>query len=407
MNLLIVEWISGGGYSGQTISSSIFSEGYSMLRSLISDCKAAGHNVTIFLDSRLAAFNLPNKADKIISLSSREEFYKKTRELSSSVDGVYVIAPESDQVLETIVKTVEEAGGTSLNCSSEAIKRVSNKKTTYETLKNCGLQVPETIVVNTTNEPSSIKSKIKKLGYPLIFKALDGVSCAGLSIVKTEKNIPKALEKVRQETTNKQFIVQKRVKGKAASVSVFSDGKNAVAVTLNQQFVTLTTPDEDSSYYGGAIPFKHPLEHEALTTAKNAVETLGGLKGYVGVDMVLTNKGPIVIEVNPRLTVSYVGLRKVVNFNAAQAIIDAVVDKRLPKNVHTKGYTFFSKIELPSSSQKTTETYNLKEIVSPPFLVEENKLAYTFVVTCSNTSKGAQSAFYKTKKRLLSNYKGD
>lgn len=378
-----------------------------MLRSLISDCKAAGHNVTIFLDSRLAAFNLPNKADKIISLSSREDFYKKARELSSSVDGVYVIAPESDQVLETIVKTVEEAGGTSLNCSSEAIKRVSNKMTTYETLKNCGLQVPETIVVNTTNDPSSIKSKIKKLGYPLIFKALDGVSCAGLSIVKTEKNIPKALEKVRQETTNKQFIVQKRVKGKAASVSVFSDGKNAVAVTLNQQFVTLTTPDEDSSYYGGAIPFKHPLEHEALTTAKNAVETLGGLKGYVGVDMVLTNKGPIVIEVNPRLTVSYVGLRKVVNFNAAQAIIDAVVDKRLPKNVQTKGYTFFSKIELPSSSQKTTETYNLKEIVSPPFLVEENKLAYTFVVTCSNTSKGAQSSFYKTKKRLLSNYKGD
>ena len=119
-----------------------------MLRCFIADCKTAGHTVTTFLDPRLAIFNPPNKADKIISIASQKELYKKFAEISSLVDGVYVIAPESGQILENIVKTAEKAGGTSFNFKSETIKRVSNKMTTYETLKNHGLQVPESILVN-------------------------------------------------------------------------------------------------------------------------------------------------------------------------------------------------------------------------------------------------------------------
>ena len=241
----------------------------------------------------------------------------------------------------------------------------------------------------------------------MVFKLLDGVGCSGLSIVKTEKDILKALAKITRETTNEQFIVQKQVKGKAASACVFSDGKNALPVTLNQQFVNLATPQEDSSYRGGAIPLKHPLEHEALTTAKRAVETLGGLKGYVGVDMVLTDKGPIVMEVNPRLTVSYVGLTRVANFNPGQAIVNSVIGGKLPENVQTKCYTFFSKIEVPWNNQNLTETYNMKKIISPPFPFEENKPAYALAVTESTSSKGAQSAFYRTKRKMLNMCKGD
>ncbi|NIV10374.1 MAG: ATP-grasp domain-containing protein, partial [Aliifodinibius sp.] len=63
----------------------------------------------------------------------------------------------------------------------------------------------------------------------------------------------------------------------------------------------------------------HPLLEEALETAQRTVELLRGLRGYVGVDMVLTNDEPVVVEVNPRLTTSYIGLRKVINFNLAQA----------------------------------------------------------------------------------------
>ena len=39
------------------------------------------------------------------------------------------------------------------------------------------------------------------------------------------------------------------------------------------------------------------------------VESFSGLRGYVGVDVVLGQDKLYVVDVNPRLTTSYVGLR--------------------------------------------------------------------------------------------------
>ena len=407
MNLLIFEYMSGGGYANQTLSSSILSEGYGMLRSLISDCKAAGHNVTTLLDSRLKAFNPPNEADQTVSVSSPHELSAKLEELSAMADAVYVIAPESSQVLENIVEKVEAAGGTSLNCEAEAIRRVSNKMTVYEAMKKRGLKVPETVLVDIREKTENIERLTKELGYPMVFKPLDGVSCGGLSLVKDEGDIAGAVKKVAHESMSKQFIAQKVIKGKSASACAISTGDKAVAVTLNRQLVTLALPDEESEYYGGVVPFDHSLEKEAIEAAERAVEWIGGLKGYVGVDMILTEEDAMVLEVNPRLTTSYVGLRRVTNFNPAEAIVNAVIGRELPKNVQSRGYAFFSKVEVPPHRQILKETYKLKEIVAPPFPIEGNRSAYAFIATVSASPKGAESAFYGAKKRLLKVYRGD
>ena len=407
MNLLIFEYVSGGGYANTKLSTSILSEGYGMLRSLISDCKAAGHNVTTLLDSRLKEFNPPNEADKIIFVSSPNELYTKLKELSSVVNAVYVIAPESSQVLEKLVHTIETSGGTSLNCEIDAIKRVSNKMTAYETIKKRGLKVPETVLLDIHEKTENIKRLTKELGYPLVFKPLDSVSCSGLSLVKDEGGIAAAVKKVRQESMSNHFIAQKVIRGKAASVCVISTGDKALSVTLNKQLVTLASPDEESGYYGGVVPFDHSLEKEALRAAQTVVEGIGGLKGYVGVDIILSNEGPVVMEVNPRLTTSYVGLRRVANFNPAEAIVDAVIRRKLPKNVQSRGYAFFSKVEVPSRRQIIAETYKVEEVISPPFPIEVNRSAYALIATVSTSPKGAESAFHRAKKRLLNLYRGD
>jgi len=407
LNLLIFEYVSGGGYANQKLSTSILSEGYGMLRSLISDCKATGHNVTTFLDSRLKTFNPPNEADKIISVSSSNEVDEKLRELSGVADAVYVIAPESGQVLEKLVQSIETSGGTSLNCKIDAIKQVSNKMATYETLKRLGLKVPETVLLDIHEKTTNIKRLIKELGYPLVFKPLDGVSCGGLSLVKDEGDIAGAVKKVARESLSKQFIVQKVIRGKAASACVISTGDKALSVTLNRQLVTLASPDDESGYYGGVVPLDHSLEKDALKAAERVVEGIGGLKGYVGVDIILADEVPVVLEVNPRLTTSYVGLRRVANFNPAEAIVDAAIRRKLPTNVQTRSYTFFSKVEIPPRRQIIAETYKIKDIISPPFPIEENSSAYALIATVSTSPKGAESAFNRTKKRLLNLYRGD
>jgi predicted ATP-grasp superfamily ATP-dependent carboligase len=277
---------------------------------------------------------------------------------------------------------------------------------TNETLKKMGLKVPETVLLDIHETADNIKHLTKELGYPLVFKPLDGVSCSGLSIVKDEDDIAGAAKKAAHESTSKQFIVQKMIRGKTASVCVISNGDKAVAASLNRQFVTLGSPDEESGYLGGIVPFDHSREKEALKAAERAVESVEGLKGYVGVDMILTDEEPVVMEVNPRLTTSYVGLRRVAAFNPAETIIDAAIKQKLPKNVQHRGYSFFSKVEVPLRRHLFTETYRLKDVVSPPFPIEDEKICALIAVT-STSPEEAEAKFYRTKEELLKLYAGD
>jgi predicted ATP-grasp superfamily ATP-dependent carboligase len=231
-----------------------------------------------------------------------------------------------------------------------------------------------------------------------------GVSCDGLSVVKIQSHLHDAIKKVSKESTSKYFIAQKLIRGHSASVSVLSTGVEAVSVSLNKQFVNLEDPHHESRYSGGMIPFDHKLEKKSLTSAKRLVEAMNGLKGYVGVDVVLTNNEVVIMEVNPRLTTSYIGLRKIINFNMADAILKAIVDTKLPKNIEKRGYSFFSKVQVPSRPQIITETYQMKNIMSPPFPVELRKPAIALISTTSCTNKGVKQAFYRTKKQLLKIY---
>ncbi|MEM4297884.1 MAG: ATP-grasp domain-containing protein, partial [Nitrososphaerota archaeon] len=73
------------------------------------------------------------------------------------------------------------------------------------------------------------------------------------------------------------------------------------------------------------------------------------LRGYVGIDLILADK-PLVVEVNPRLTVSYIGLSRVLEGGVARLMI-----KRLSRSVNLplqfKGYASFIKATLPPQSK--------------------------------------------------------
>ena len=402
MKLLIYEHITAGGYRGKKISPSILSEGYGMLRTLISDFKAAGHSVTTLLDSKLTTLSPSLDADKIIITSHKEELEKTLTSLSKSVDAVYIIAPESSQILQKLVECVEAAGGVSLNCAAIAIEKVSNKYTLYNELKRIGIRVPDTLMIDSCEDFKMIKQTVSELGFPLIFKPIDGVGCQGLSIVKNERQIKSALAKLMEESLGRYFLAQKFINGTASSVSLISTGKKAYPLTLNEQIVTLSPPNSNSAYTGGTVPFHHPLLEEALETAQKTVELFKGLRGYIGVDMVLTNDEPVVMEVNPRLTTSYIGLRKVVNFSLAQAIVNAVLKHELPENVQSSGYAFFSKITVPTVPSKILpKICESEKIISPPLSIEGDETAYALIIAHSAKLKSAKTKLYEATKRLI------
>lgn len=401
MNLLIFEYISGGGYSDKMIPPSTLCEAYAMLKILISDCKALGYNIITLLDSRIKELKPPILADKIISIESNLEMYEKLINISKLVDAVYVIAPESYRILEKLLLGIINSGGKSLNCDINAIRKVSNKIEISMLLRKVGLKGPETIVFDIDEKISKIRLSVKDLNYPLIFKPIFSIGCDGLSIVKEENEILGAIDKIKRFSMESKFIVQNFIRGIPSSVCIFSNGKQVLPVTINQQLITLAGPDKNSEYIGGIIPFDHKLKKEALKAAERTVKSIDGLKGYVGVDMILTKNDPVIIEINPRLTTSYIGLNNVVNFNPAKALIDGVQNRMLPRNVKYQGYSFFSKVKLPTNPMILQKIFKKKEVISPPFPTGNSGFSDSMILTSSNSLNDAQSKFNVIKKELL------
>ena len=404
MKLLIYEHVSGGGFADQPIPAGVLSEGFGMLRTLISDFKAAGYSISTTLDSRISSLNPPIIADYVVPVFSSQETQANLCKLSEQADAVYIIAPETSGVLESLVALVEQTGTASLNCPAGIVEKVSDKSGFYEHMRRLGLPLPKTMMFSVTDELKEITKAVRNsYSFPVIFKPSGGVSCCGVSVVRKEVQVAGAVEKIKLESSSQHFLVQELIEGAAVSASLFSTGTEVLPVTLNSQNVMIGTPEAGSSYNGGVVPFDNPLRAEAFEAAKRIVKSVSGLRGYVGVDFVLTEREAVVIEVNPRLTTSYVGLRRVVNFNPAHAIVNAVLKRKLPEQRKSCGCTYFSKVETPNPTIDALEkTYRINEVVSPPFPVSDHDTASALLVAYGATLNEASSAFREAKMRVLS-----
>jgi len=63
--------------------------------------------------------------------------------------------------------------------------------------------------------------------------------------------------------------------------------------------------------------------------ASAVAAAIPGLWGYVGVDLIEGPDGPVVLEINPRLTTSYAGLRDAVGVNPAGLVLD-LLKRQIP-----------------------------------------------------------------------------
>jgi predicted ATP-grasp superfamily ATP-dependent carboligase len=402
LKIIIYEHVSGGGYAQRPIPPSVLSEGFAMLRSFVSDLKDAGHEVTIFLDQRLSKLNPPIDTDYAIPIFRSSEPKQFLNNIARINDAICIIAPETGQTLQQLVTVAEQTGKISLNCESNAIAQAADKTTLYKSLEKLEL-APKTKILSTDVDLAETKRCIKEeLSYPLILKPVDGVGCSGLSLLKEDAQIEKAIAKIREKSSGKQFIAQQYLDGECASVTLLSTGKKTVALSLNKQNVTLAEPNATSSYEGGAVPFEHPLRIEAFSTAEKVVNSISGLRGYVGVDLILSEDKTFVVDVNPRLTTSYVGLRKVAVFNVGEALINTILKGKLPEKHEKQGFACFSKIE---TSKPTATTFNklakLDFVVSPPFPLKGNPDACSLLLSASARLPEAIAQLEQAKKRLL------
>ena len=85
------------------------------------------------------------------------------------------------------------------------------------------------------------------------------------------------------------------------------------------------------SYRGGVVGAFEAARPEFERIANGVAKALPGLFGYAGIDVIVTEQGPVVLEVNPRLTTSYVGLGEALGCNVVALVLDLAAGKPLPK----------------------------------------------------------------------------
>ena len=112
-------------------------------------------------------------------------------------------------------------------------------------------------------------------------------------------------------------IVANRVIGDAC---LYFSGKPPLVLAVNRQYIE-TGSDGAFHYLGGETPVHPAREAEIIGIARKVVEVLG-CQGYCGVDMVVGDK-VYVVDVNPRITTSLVGIAACMKEEIAEILVAA------------------------------------------------------------------------------------
>lgn len=319
--LLVHEFASGGGFAGRAVPASLGREGRAMRDALVADLAALGrYRIVTSIDRRFPMRCVPAGVE-VVTLGRGP---LSLRALLAAADAAWIIAPETAGCLERLVAQAEAAGVAVFGSSAQAIHRAADKAALARRLEKHGIPHPLTRVAQSLAE---CRRAVRQLGLPVVVKPARGAGSEGVQLVTDSRGLPKAVAAARRAGGPGPLLVQRYIAGVAASVSLLSTGRRAVVLGVNAQRVNQTS---GFAYQGGAAPLVHPLAKRAAATALATCRTLPGLKGYVGVDLVLTETEAILIEVNPRLTTAYLGLRATFDVNVAGLALAACAG-RLPR----------------------------------------------------------------------------
>lgn len=323
MKILLLEYITAGGLCGQPLPDSLLREGLLMRDALLSDfSEIADVEILTTYDVRVG---LPKYANVAVPMDVTSNAAAVWQALLHTCDVALVIAPESDGVLSKLTQLVDSAGVKNLGSMLHAVDLSSNKYKTYHALKNAHILTVPTYTAREFLHPDFFnqhRSLNESFSYGYVIKPIDGAGCEDTMYFVDITALQSWLCESQQSTQLDRLIVQPYQPGIPASISMLCKGGAAWVLSCNQQLIEMHALNGPIQYKGCLVNGLS-LQHDAFTKlAQTIAAAIRDLNGYVGVDVIINDDHIYVVEINPRITTSYIGLRESLKCNPAKLILD-------------------------------------------------------------------------------------
>jgi len=323
VRVLLYEWACAGGRDadGAAPAAAIAAEGRAMLAALVRDAaRDAALEIMLLVHEADAAairtaagLDEPGTHARVCLVPVGAEI-DVLRAEAARAEWTVVVAPETDGLLAARVRAIRAAGGRVAGCDDGFIAVAGDKQATATALAAAGVPVPAGRALG-AGEPLP-----EGFHLPAVRKPRDGCGGDGLVVVRGRDAVDPAASPQRLEA----FAA-----GLPVGVSCLCGPGGIVGLCpIVQRFSAGDRP----RYLGGESAGDAPWRARAVVLATRAVAAVAraagaAAAGWVGVDMVLgaADDGgeDRVLEVNPRLTTSFVGLAAIAAESRLSCLLEA------------------------------------------------------------------------------------
>jgi len=315
LRIFICEYITGGGMQSESLPPSLAREGEMMLAALVGDLSAVlgESGVGEIIVSRNPRLPAPPLPATFVSPEDGEDIWEFWGRHMGETDAFWPIAPETDGAMERFCHMAKERDVVLLASTPEAIRIMTSKRATAALLSEGGVTVVPCY---------SAGGDLPSAQEGWVVKPDDGAGAEDTRYLQDPGEARGWLG------NHPGHIAQPYMEGEVASLSLLCRAGEASLLACNRQRITITHGDirVQAIEVGGMEERRE--EFSALGDSIAAL--LPGLWGYNEVDVICGTEGLTVLEINPRLTTSYVGLSESLGVNPAALVLDLLGEKPLP-----------------------------------------------------------------------------
>ena len=302
MKIFVCEFFTGGGLARDPLPPSLAREGGMMAEALVGDLRRLpGIRVLASRDARLPPLHdvetiVAGPADDLARIYARG---------LAAADAAWPIAPETNGALERLARATLRAGRCLLGCRPGGIRTAASKRRTAAVLARFGVPVAPTFTAS---------ERLPDRDGPWVVKPDDGAGCEDTAIAPDRD-----AARYRLAANPTRMVAQPWIDGEPASLSVLCASGRSTVLAVNRQEVRIV--EHSVAVDRLLVNAIADTDGRLAALAAAVVRAIPGLWGYIGIDLVRTPDGPVVLEVNPRLTTSYCGLEAALGLNVAELVL--------------------------------------------------------------------------------------